>query len=221
MSDEEREIAFDMDEDSAGAEVAVESADNHLDSAQVEIPERLPVLPLKNTVLFPFLLSPLLVRSEPSKQLIDEVLLSPGRLLLCVAVNKETQLAPGPTDVQRVGTVVRIAKMLNRLWHRTGRVFVDRYFMRVMTSAMEVWRLLRYVLHNGRKHGQVYKTVDPYSSGWWFKGWSGSIDCPAATVFAGIERPTAEARSALLRDEWLIARPIYVHERPAVREVFS
>ena len=36
-----------------------------------ELPEELPVLPLKNTVLFPFLLSPLLVNSQRSRQMID------------------------------------------------------------------------------------------------------------------------------------------------------
>jgi ATP-dependent Lon protease len=112
MSDEEREIAFDMDENSVGAEVVVESGDHHPELTHVEIPERLAVLPLKNTVLFPFLLSPLLVKSEPSKQLIDEVLLSPGRLLLCTAVKTQTESAPRGSDVERIGTVVRIAKML-------------------------------------------------------------------------------------------------------------
>jgi ATP-dependent Lon protease len=78
----------------------------------VEIPASLPVLPLKNTVLFPFLLSPLLVSSERSKKLIDEVLLTPQRLLVSVAVRHPVEGSPGPNDVYRVGTVIRIAKML-------------------------------------------------------------------------------------------------------------
>ena len=49
-----------------------------------ELPAELPVLPLKNTVLFPFLLSPLLVNTERSKQVIDAVLVSPERLMLAV-----------------------------------------------------------------------------------------------------------------------------------------
>jgi ATP-dependent Lon protease len=81
-------------------------------AAQTEIPASLPVLPLKNTVLFPFLLSPLLVSSERSKKLIDEVALTPHRLLLCVAVRQPMEGSPGPSDVYCVGTVMRIAKML-------------------------------------------------------------------------------------------------------------
>jgi ATP-dependent Lon protease len=70
------------------------------------------VLPLKNTVLFPHLLSPLLVNTDRSRRLIDEVLRSPERLLVCVAVNRPVESSPGPDDLHRVGTVMRIAKML-------------------------------------------------------------------------------------------------------------
>jgi ATP-dependent Lon protease len=111
MTDEEFEIPLEDDARLAGAEVVVESGDGD-ERSSVEIPEFLPVLPLKNTVLFPFLLSPLLVRSERSKQLIDEALLTPGRLLLSVAVNGPVKDVPGPDDVHRVGTVIRIAKMM-------------------------------------------------------------------------------------------------------------
>jgi len=79
---------------------------------QVVIPDVLPVLPLKNTVLFPFLLSPLLVKSERSRKLIDEVLVSPDRLLVCTAVRNPVKESPGRDDVYPVGTVMRIVKML-------------------------------------------------------------------------------------------------------------
>jgi len=70
------------------------------------------VLPLKNTVLFPYLLSPLLVSSPRSKQLIEEVLVSPQRMLVCVAVKSAVEGSPGANDVYRVGTLMRIAKMV-------------------------------------------------------------------------------------------------------------
>ena len=111
MSDEEREIQPEIHESLEGAEVAVGSGEED-EPTHVEIPGSLPVLPLKNTVLFPFLLSPLLVKSRKSKQLIDEALLTPGRLLLCVAVKRLTEDSPGVDDVHRVGTVIRITKML-------------------------------------------------------------------------------------------------------------
>ncbi len=111
MSDEEQKVVLEGSASVEGAEVHVGSGDAEA-SVHVEIPTHLPILPLKNTVLFPFLLSPLLVKSDNSKLLIDAVLLSPERMLMCVAVKKQVDGSPGPDDVYSVGTVVRIAKML-------------------------------------------------------------------------------------------------------------
>jgi ATP-dependent Lon protease len=82
------------------------------EEVRVEIPDVLPVLPLKNTVLFPALLSPLLVNTARSKRLIDAVLVTPERLLIAPAVRREIDGSPGPDDVHRVATVLRIVKML-------------------------------------------------------------------------------------------------------------
>jgi ATP-dependent Lon protease len=95
---------------SSRTEIAVGSGGE--ETALPTIPDALPVLPLKNTVLFPHLLSPLLVNTDRSRKLIDEVLRSPERLLVCVAVKRPVDASPGPDDLHRVGTVMRIAKML-------------------------------------------------------------------------------------------------------------
>jgi ATP-dependent Lon protease len=81
-------------------------------AARLALPEVLPVLPLKNTVLFPYLLNPLLVNTARSKGLVDAVLLTPERLLLCAAVRQPVEGSPGPDDVYRVGTILRVVKML-------------------------------------------------------------------------------------------------------------
>ncbi len=79
------------------------------------------------------------------------------------------------------GLMIRIAKGLNRLWRRRiGRVFADRYFSLAITQWKQAWRTVRYVLHNGRKHG-VWKAKDrpdPYSSGRWFLRWGRDICRP-------------------------------------------
>jgi hypothetical protein len=65
---------------------------------------------------------------------------------------------------------------LNRHWHRRrGAVFAERYFARALAKPMQVWRALRYVLNNARKHGAWFAKhlPDPFSSGRWFNGWEG------------------------------------------------
>ncbi len=79
---------------------------------QHELPEVLPVLPLKNTVVFPSLLTPLLVNTPRSKRLIDRVLLTRERTFLTAAVKGAIEGSPEADDVYPFGTVVRIARML-------------------------------------------------------------------------------------------------------------
>jgi REP element-mobilizing transposase RayT len=49
------------------------------------------------------------------------------------------------------GLLVRSARALNRLWQRTGRVFPDRYYDRILKSPREVRIAKRYVLRSGHK----------------------------------------------------------------------
>jgi len=63
---------------------------------------------------------------------------------------------------------------LNSLWNRRkGNVFAERYFANAMTTVRQMWRTIRYVLNNGRKHGTwtVKGQPDPYSSGRWYRQW--------------------------------------------------
>jgi ATP-dependent Lon protease len=82
------------------------------DDAFPDLPDELPVLPLKNTVLFPFLLSPLLVNTPASQELIDSVLLRPDRFLVCAAIQHEIEGPARAADIFDVGTVLRVVKML-------------------------------------------------------------------------------------------------------------
>ncbi len=121
-----------------GTEIRVQSgADSDEEEGRLDLPDTLPVLPLKNTVLFPFLLSPLLVNTSTSQQLIDDVLVRPDRLLVCAALRREVNGAPQPADVYDVGTVLRVVKMLKfpddsyrLLVQGVARVAIDEYVSR-------------------------------------------------------------------------------------------
>jgi ATP-dependent Lon protease len=149
MSDETEDITLDRPESGfppGGTEVVVGSGSGD-EGEQVEIPEELPVLPLKNTVLFPFLLSPLLVKSERSRRLIDDVLISPDRLLVCAAVNRAIEESPMAADVYRVGTVVRIVKMLK---------FPDESY-RLLVQGVARVRVEEFVAENPYLRGRLLR----------------------------------------------------------------
>jgi len=71
------------------------------------------------------------------------------------------------------GLCGRIAKGLDKLWGREGKVIAERYHCRVLKTAREVYNAKRYVYENARKHllPTTRNRPDPYSSGLWFKGW--------------------------------------------------
>ena len=101
MADESNEIRPEVEPQPGGGQVVVDSAVEQ-EPTELDVPKLLSVLPLKNTVLFPFLLSPLLVSSARSKRLIDRALLSPQRMLVTAAVRGPVTGSPGPDDVYRI-----------------------------------------------------------------------------------------------------------------------
>ena len=72
---------------------------------------RLPVLPLKETVVFPESMTPLAVGQERSVKLIDDVV-SGERMLALFTVENEEADPPGWNDLYRVGTVAVVHKMI-------------------------------------------------------------------------------------------------------------
>jgi REP element-mobilizing transposase RayT len=95
---------------------------------------------------------------------------------------------------------IRIAKRLNGLWRRAGKLFADRYHDRILRSPREVRNALAYVLNNAFKHGvEVTRgEPDPCSSGQWFDGWRG------VPRLAPGSSPLARAKTWLLTVGWLL-----------------
>jgi REP element-mobilizing transposase RayT len=108
---------------------------------------------------------------------------------------------------------IRIAKSLNRLWRRAGRLFADRYHDRILRSPREVRNALAYVLNNALKHGVSLPRGEPdaYSSGKWFSGWRDRRDESQAAS------PVARARTWLLTTGWLRCGRIRLDEVPGCR----
>ncbi len=91
-------------------------------SAQ-EIPDLLPVLPLRDTVVFPDTMIPLTIGQERSIKLIDDVLA--GDRLLAMVASKDAEVeTPGPDLLYPVGTVGLAHKMI-KLPDGTMRILVQ------------------------------------------------------------------------------------------------
>jgi ATP-dependent Lon protease len=94
-----------------------------LDDKDVEVPSTLPVLPLKETVVFPQSMTPLAIGQERSIKLVDDVV-SGDRLLALVTVKNEEPEVPGWDDLYEVGTAAVVHKLI-RVPDGTLRILVQ------------------------------------------------------------------------------------------------
>src|SRR5215210_4895914 len=101
-------------------------------STQVEEPtigtsderaEVLPILPLKDTVVFPDSMTPLAIGQERSVRLVDEAVANDRTVALVTSTDPEKD-APGADDLHRVGTAAEIHKMI-RVPDGTLRILVQ------------------------------------------------------------------------------------------------
>jgi ATP-dependent Lon protease len=74
-------------------------------------PSAVPILPLKDTVIFPDTMMPLAVGQQRSVRLIDDIL-GRDKLVGLVTVENEEPETPAPDDLYRVGTLGIIQKMI-------------------------------------------------------------------------------------------------------------
>jgi len=119
------------------------------------------------------------------------------------------------------GLCVRIARRLNRLCARRGRVFADRYHATILHGPEQVRRALVYVLQNARHHPETGAPpagtpwADPFSSARHFDGWAAPPPLPAPAP--GADPPVVRARAWLLTTGWRRLPPIDPREGPPLR----
>jgi ATP-dependent Lon protease len=79
--------------------------------SQVEIPDVLPLLPIRDIVIYPYMMLPLFVGRDMSIRAVEESL-SRDRLIFLVAQKNSAEETPNPADINRVGTIASIMRML-------------------------------------------------------------------------------------------------------------
>lgn len=106
------------------------------------------------------------------------------------------------------GLCTSIAKRLNALMERKGKVFADRYHERVLITPRQVRNALRYVLLNAAKHGVAPNErgwLDPCSSAAVFDGWSIEITPLGPGALAP---PTSAPTTWLVKIGWRRGGPL-------------
>jgi ATP-dependent Lon protease len=92
-------------------------------SGTPQLPQRVGVLPLRDTVTFPDMLIPLNVGQERSIELINDVLRGDRSIAMVASANPEAE-APGPEDLYSVGVLGVVARMI-RVPDGTLRVLIQ------------------------------------------------------------------------------------------------
>ena len=86
------------------------SSEDEKQMNEEQTPDELPILPLKNTVLFPGVVIPITAGRDKSVQLIQEANRG-NKIIGVVAQHDESVENPGEDDIHRVGTVARILRL--------------------------------------------------------------------------------------------------------------
>src|SRR5947208_2265057 len=103
------------------AEVITERTDEQQD--ELIFPATLPVLPLKDTVVFPGFPTPLAIGQKRSIKVVEDVV-SGDRVLALVTVKNEEADQPGWDDLYRIGTAAVVHKMI-KVPDGTLRILVE------------------------------------------------------------------------------------------------
>ncbi|MDD3717624.1 MAG: endopeptidase La [Actinomycetota bacterium] len=112
------------------------------------IPDILPVLPLKETVIYPHIIVPLLITREEYVKLIDDALTA-DRLVAAVASKEEVE-APEPEQVYNIGTAAAIIRMLK----------LPDGSMQLFVQGVQRIRILEYVQRQPHLKARVEKVKE-------------------------------------------------------------
>ncbi|HOV87903.1 MAG TPA: endopeptidase La [Syntrophobacteraceae bacterium] len=113
-------------------------------------PVSLPLLPLRDIVVFPSIVVPLFVGRDKSVNALDKAMSSEKRIFLAAQTKAKTD-TPGESDIYRIGTIANILQIL-RLPDGTVKVLVE---------GEQRARVLHFVPHPDYFHVQVEVLSEP------------------------------------------------------------
>ncbi len=81
------------------------------DDKSLEIPETMPMLPVRDIVVFPYSVLPLFVGRDASVKAVEEALLDKNRLIFLASQKEITEENPSADTIYNVGTIAMIMRM--------------------------------------------------------------------------------------------------------------
>lgn len=85
-------------------------ANEFSENEELVIPEEIPLLPIRDVVVYPYMILPLFVGREPSIKAVNEAL-ARDRLIFLAAQKEITDENPNPDTIYNIGTVAMIMRM--------------------------------------------------------------------------------------------------------------
>jgi ATP-dependent Lon protease len=120
---------------------------------QIEIPQALPLLPVRDIVVFPYMVLPLFVGREMSIRAINEALA--GNRMVLLAAQRTLDLEnPQPEDIHTIGTVGMIMRMLKL---PDGRV-------KILVQGLAKARIMEYLQREPYFRVRIEKILEPKTS---------------------------------------------------------
>ncbi len=120
------------------------------DKKDLYIPEELPLLPVRDVVIFPYMILPLFVGREKSNAAV-EAALSRDRLIFLATQKEMADEEPAPSDIYTLGTVAMIMRMLKL---PDGRV-------KILVQGLAKGRLKEFVAEDPFFSVKVERVLEP------------------------------------------------------------
>ena len=145
----------------------------------LNVPEELPILPLRGLVVYPGAAVPLLVGQPRSVRLVDDVMSGQERLIGLVASRDPAKEEPGPDEIYQVGTVAVVHRMfrapdgtIRLLVQGVARIRIEEYtatepYLKArvklipekVESGLEIEALMRTIGQQFRRLGELVPTI--------------------------------------------------------------
>ena len=106
-----QQSTFPADEDDPEQTIPLPTAEEEQEMSRSSVPKTLPILALRNTVLFPGVVLPITVGRDTSLELVKDAF-GAGKAIGVVAQRKSDVEQPQPDDLFEIGTVASILKLI-------------------------------------------------------------------------------------------------------------